>query len=167
MTEVLKKCSQCKEESPRNNFPRHSSYKDGYYAYCKKCRNEKQKQWRKDNPEQWKISQEKSQKRYKENNPDKVKEMSKQSYKNNKALKIVYLQKYLKEHPCIDCGNKDLRVLEFDHCYGKKTNNISRLTYSTYTLNALQEEILKCEVRCANCHKIKTISELKDCWRNY
>ena len=63
-----------------------------------------------------------------------------------------YIIVYLAEHPCVDCGNTDLRVLEFDH-EEKKSFNIGR--GNSQTLKRVKEEIEKCKVRCANCHKIR------------
>lgn len=63
---------------------------------------------------------------------------------------------YLSSHPCVDCGNSDIRVLEFDHVRGEKYENISRMIQSS-PWKAIEAEIAKCEVRCANCHRIKTI----------
>ena len=63
---------------------------------------------------------------------------------------------YLIAHPCVDCGNTDIRVLDFDHVYGKKSKNISEMIQSS-SWEAIESEIAKCEVRCANCHRIKTM----------
>jgi len=63
---------------------------------------------------------------------------------------------YLTEHPCVDCGNSDPRVLEFDHVRGVKKYNVSEMQNQRHTVKALFEEIAKCDVRCANCHRIKT-----------
>jgi len=62
-----------------------------------------------------------------------------------------HIDKYLSEHPCVDCGETDPIVLEFDHVTGTKEANIASL-YNC-SLERLQKEIGKCEVRCANCHK--------------
>ena len=64
---------------------------------------------------------------------------------------------YLREHPCIDCGNRDIRVLEFDHRDGTlKTESISVLASEGYGLPRVIAEVAKCDVRCANCHRIRT-----------
>lgn len=68
----------------------------------------------------------------------------------------LYLLEYLKSKKCIDCGNNDIRVLEFDHKYRiDKKNNIGDMRRH-YGWKKILEEIEKCDVRCANCHRIKT-----------
>ena len=67
-----------------------------------------------------------------------------------------YIQNYLKTHPCVDCGNSDLRVLDFDHVRGLKVGSISNGVKDSWPLEKLQQEIDKCEIRCANCHRIVT-----------
>lgn len=59
---------------------------------------------------------------------------------------------------CVDCGyNKDAGALDFDHKpeFDKK-HNISVLARSNAHPDTLWSEIAKCEVRCANCHRVKT-----------
>ncbi|MGI9057872.1 MAG: hypothetical protein ACR2H5_04790 [Ktedonobacteraceae bacterium] len=75
------------------------------------------------------------------------------------------LYEYLLTHPCVDCGQDDIRVLEFDHVRGGKKKSISRLLSIDAPWKAIQAEIEKCEVRCANCHRIKT-NERGGFWRN-
>lgn len=71
---------------------------------------------------------------------------------DNKKLLLAYLQ----EHPCVDCGEPDFEVLEFDHREPglKEFSVCNRL--ATYTWTTLKREIDKCDVRCANCHRRKT-----------
>ena len=95
--------------------------------------------------------------RTRKNNNNKVKDCSKKAIIRNRE----YLNSYLKEHPCIDCGNSDIRVLEFDHVRGVKVNNVTTLSKRGHTLEKIKKEIEKCEVRCANCHRIKTIERYK------
>lgn len=60
------------------------------------------------------------------------------------------------ERGCIDCGyNKHPAALDFDHKPGvEKVGDISQLILGGF--DVLMAEIEKCEVRCANCHRIKT-----------
>ena len=70
-----------------------------------------------------------------------------------KAKVSVFLETYLQSHPCVDCGEVDLVVLDFDHVRGEKTANVSDLKAQCYSLKAVQAEVAKCEVRCSNCHR--------------
>lgn len=70
-----------------------------------------------------------------------------------------YVWDYLSTHPCVDCGETDPRLLEFDHVRGKKVDSVSQLANGRYSLETLQKEIAKCVVRCANCHRKKTYTE--------
>lgn len=63
---------------------------------------------------------------------------------------------YLLEHPCIDCGEEDPILLEFDHIHGKKKDRVSRMLSGRYSWNSILKEIKKCAVRCVACHRRKT-----------
>jgi len=65
------------------------------------------------------------------------------------------MMQFYKNHPCVDCGEKDPRVLDFDHLNNKKYN-VSSLLRREYSWDSILEEANKCEVRCANCHRKKT-----------
>jgi hypothetical protein len=56
---------------------------------------------------------------------------------------------------CVDCGESDVCVLDFDHV-GEKTATINQLVRREVGLRRLRAEIDQCEVRCANCHRRKT-----------
>lgn len=66
----------------------------------------------------------------------------------------IYIRAYFEANPCVDCGNDDWRVLEFDHVRGVKLFNIG--DRMTAPLDVLIAEIEKCDSVCANCHKIRT-----------
>ena len=65
---------------------------------------------------------------------------------------------YLGQHPCVDCGEPDPVVLQFDHLRDKR-KNVSTMLRSGFNWAAIQAEIDKCAVRCANCHRRKTARE--------
>ena len=83
---------------------------------------------------------------------------SKARNKLMKAASRAFITAYLEQHPCVDCGNTDVRVLDFDHVRGTKLFNISAAAGRKRHVSQamLEAEIAKCEVRCANCHRIVT-----------
>lgn len=64
----------------------------------------------------------------------------------------------LKAGGCVDCGNKNLTVLEFDHLRDK-TRNIGDMRGVCWAV--IDAEVAKCEVVCANCHSIRTAARRK------
>lgn len=80
-------------------------------------------------------------------------------YRNiRRKFNSLKVDEYLKSHPCIDCGESNIKVLEFDHRDPQeKRASLSHLKSQAYSLDALQEEISKCDVRCINCHHLKHI----------
>lgn len=89
----------------------------------------------------------------------------KKAQKRNSKVRLEvydYLKQYFLKNPCIDCGESDITVLEFDHV-GKvpKFKAVSSLMRYGFPLSKIKEEINKCEVRCANCHRRKTAKEFK------
>ncbi len=72
-----------------------------------------------------------------------------------------WLLEYLLEHPCVDCGESDPLVLEFDHRDAStKVAAVSSLARSGYSLSAVKREVAACDVRCANCHRRRTHEQL-------
>lgn len=74
------------------------------------------------------------------------------------------LRDYLIHKTCMDCDEERWAVLEFDHVKGKKSAGISYLVNQGYTWAAVLEEIKKCEIVCANCHRIRTYQR-QESWR--
>ena len=87
--------------------------------------------------------------------------------KKAKKRNRKFVESYLLSHPCIDCGNSDIRVLEFDHVRGEKLGNISHAVQRAWSIEKLKAEIDKCEVRCCNCHRIITINRRKTKNKNF
>ncbi len=58
------------------------------------------------------------------------------------------------ERGCVDCGYKDNpAALDFDHLYDKRFNISWK--YGQVSDETMLAEVAKCEVRCANCHRIR------------
>jgi len=69
---------------------------------------------------------------------------------------------YLAGKGCAECGERDPRVLEFDHIEPRnKAYAVSKLFANGYSWGAekLRAEIRKCRVICANCHRKHTIAQ--------
>lgn len=63
----------------------------------------------------------------------------------------------VKAAPCTDCRQSFPPVcMDFDHTGSSKIKSIARMYSSGYNLRLIQEEIAKCELVCANCHRIRT-----------
>lgn len=56
-------------------------------------------------------------------------------------------------HPCVDCGEPDPIVLEFDHVRFPKEFEIADAIPRGISWARIELEIAKCEMRCANCHR--------------
>jgi hypothetical protein len=65
---------------------------------------------------------------------------------------------YLRAHPCVDCGEPDIIVLQFDH-RSDKSFNVASMIAAGASWAKIAAEIAKCDVRCANCHHRKTARE--------
>lgn len=131
-----KTCYKCKESKPLSDFHRNSTKADGYQNYCRVCAKVRNRAYYVATPErntQRRASTERG---------------------RNRARILVW--KYLEEHPCVDCGFDNPVALEFDHVRGNKHEAISLMVTKGRTAEALLAEIAKCEVRCANCHRIVT-----------
>ena len=88
-------------------------------------------------------------------NKQKYVDKAKRNNRRYKARNREFVYQYLLTHPCVDCGESNPVRLEFDHFRDKK-GNTSDLTKQACSLNRLREEMVKCDVRCASCHREKT-----------
>lgn len=129
----MKRCGKCRETKPFSEFNRNRSRSDGYQGRCRPC----QKQTDKDHYHR---------------NPGR-KESVRKCAQAAREQAQAYVRAYLSENPCIDCGESDPIVLEFDHVRGTKCGNISDMALAGFSLYSMKNEIEKCDVRCANCHR--------------
>jgi len=66
----------------------------------------------------------------------------------------------IKNNPCTDCGQHfPPECMDFDHVIGIKLQNIAWLNNSA--VSTIFEELEKCELVCANCHRIRTKARKK------
>ena len=69
----------------------------------------------------------------------------------------------LKDKPCVDCGQKyPPYVMDFDHRMGEtKRGSIANLVNQNFlTYSEILAEVTKCDLVCANCHRIRTFTRL-------
>lgn len=139
----MKHCSKCDETKSCDRFSKNLRKEDGLQNHCKDCCNAKHRAYYQSNKSR----------------------MRKQMYTRNRARLAENQEKvfnYLLEHPCVDCGHIEPCVTEFDHRNpAEKKGNVSKLLHDGYAWSIVYQEIQKCDVRCANCHRRKTARDQK------
>ena len=136
----LRQCSRCHEPRPLADFRLRDvrAGKPGFY--CSRCRRAYRRA------------------HYERNRTDYIGRAAIGARRRREDV-LLLLHAYLLDHPCVDCGETDIIVLEFDHMDpSKKTiaigQMIGRRSWST-----IRKEIEKCSVRCANCHRRRTATQ--------
>ena len=117
------------------------------------------KLWRSRNPEKVRESGRKSEEKWRQNNPQKAKDVG-----DRFRAKRRQLINEIKSRPCMDCGKQfPPECMDFDHVRGEKVGGI----YQLYTRNMelLMEEIDKCDLVCANCHRTRTCKRKPPRWK--
>ena len=72
----------------------------------------------------------------------------------------VKLLMEIKSSGCVDCGGIfHPTAMDFDHVRGTKKFGISEMMTKLMPWDKIQKEIEKCEIRCANCHRVKSYEE--------
>lgn len=123
-------CGKCKKvKDLETEFYKGNGYRGGYLLRCKEC--------------------------FRQYPSQQAPQMLDRTYRMRKR-NLQFVWDYYREHPCVDCGETDPLVLQFDHVRGEKIEIISRLAHHTRSLKVIEAEIAKCEVVCANCHARRT-----------
>ena len=137
---AVKRCAICKQSLPLTDFNRRKLSKDGLQTHCRECNRSASRAY------------------YRRTGKKHVNDVwvNTQIYIHRTRQ---FLFDYLLEHPCVDCGEADVVVLDFDHVRGEKSGNLSRLAGLGLSIDRLRNEIAKCEVRCVNCHRRRTARE--------
>ena len=133
---TLKQCSTCREERPLRMFPMTRQRPFRRTNKCRAC----------------------TESGATRNNPRKPE--SSENRKSRIAMKKKVFLLYFKTHPCVDCGETNPVVLDFDHRDpDDKEFTISQGLGHSFSLHRLMVEIEKCDVRCANCHRKRTAKQ--------
>lgn len=141
----MRSCSVCGVSKATSEYYFRNKQKQRLHSQCKQCYLEKRRTV-------WRQYYHKHGSKYREN-----------AVLRNRKLKQELREKmanYLIGKSCSLCGNTDPRVLEFDHINPhEKSFAIAFGISSVYSWNKMLAEIEKCQILCANCHKIKTAKE--------
>ena len=92
-------------------------------------------------------------------------ERNKKSYQERRRIikkrNKDFINNIKKHDACTDCAAFDPRVLEFDHLPGRgKVMEVSLMVDRGWSIENIKKEIDKCEIVCANCHRIRTLERL-------
>lgn len=143
----FKICIKCNEKQTIANFNKKSSNKDGFSNVCKECNKLLSKNYYAKNKEYHKNKTALRNKKYVNENRQKIYD-------------------FLLLNPCVDCGENEPIVLDFDHRDGvDKIANISKMVHNGFSWLTIENEISKCDVRCANCHRRRTAIQ-QDWYKN-
>lgn len=132
----LKRCSGCKKWLPLDAFNRRSTAPDGRQWNCRECNS----RWHADNKPRHNAM----------------------IHERTRRIRTEHAQRildYLATHPCVDCGESDPVVLDFDHLRDKVRCVSAMVVRGVAKWETIEAEIAKCEVRCANCHRRRTIRQ--------
>lgn len=67
-----------------------------------------------------------------------------------------------KSGPCSDCGESyPFYVMDMDHVRGDKVSDLCDMVRRCFALDAIRDEIAKCEPVCSNCHRIRTFKRIQ------
>lgn len=90
-------------------------------------------------------------------------ERRKAYHKERLRKKNEYLNS-LRDQPCHDCKlSWPVYVMEFDHVPERGKKRFTLANGGNWALNGklMQEELAKCDVVCANCHKVRTYKRIQ------
>ena len=133
----MKQCGRCSVKGVLNEFAQRVRSTDGLQSYCRSCQHTTYTEYYRNDHSAFRIA---------------LRERTRRQRDVNRR----FIAQFLSTHPWSDCGLADSIVLEFDHVRGAKVGNVGAMAYAPVTLAKLQQEIEKCDVRCANCHRKRT-----------
>src|SRR5690348_224966 len=124
MVRAIRRCSRCKTEKPDEEFAWHRRERGQRNTYCRPCQSAYHRQHYQANKQRYIDA----------------------AARRKKALleeRFIFLMAYFRDHPCVDCGETDPIVLEFDHLRDKKFSISAGLQGRRW--QDVLDEIAKCE----------------------
>ena len=74
----------------------------------------------------------------------------------SRQSKRAWINELKESTPCTDCKTSyPARVMDFDHVRGEKVGNIGMMLSASASWKLLKEEVSKCDIVCANCHRLR------------
>lgn len=141
MDDATRVCSRCQLAKPLGEFPIKDRTRGSYRSYCRPCCREYGKEHYRNNLAYYKR---------------KAALVRTRDRQANRGTLLAFLR----SHPCVDCGESDPVVLDFDHVDPKlKLETVGRLAHTGQTA-LLQLEMTKCVIRCGSCHRRRTANQL-------
>tara|TARA_B100002019_G_C20868201_1_gene402687 strand:+ start:52 stop:552 length:501 start_codon:yes stop_codon:yes gene_type:complete len=95
---------------------------------------------------------------YKQEHHQKTKKKKRKQQNQLKDKRKIFILEEMQKrgNKCAKCGFSDIRALDWHHLDpSKKVDSISNLERNRVSMNKLQSELDKCELVCANCHRIE------------
>lgn len=136
-----KYCPKCDRHYPIKHFGKNSSTKSGYNNLCKECYNKYMQAYHSGNKKHLDRVN-----KYRKNNMVKVKGIKHAFYEK----RMKFISEFKTE--CCICREKRKPCLEFHHKdRNKKLFTIGKFVFKSR--EAIVDEINKCVVLCANCHR--------------
>ena len=130
-----------------SEFSRDRTRPDGHFPQCKRCRSEYRKSARGRSLD---LANQKERR---------LRRPGQQPHQRTTIARNVSYVTEIKSKPCTDCGNSfPACCMDFDHVRGEKKMNVASMAWSTLSLATIQAEIDKCDLVCANCHRIRTFN---------
>jgi Zn finger protein HypA/HybF involved in hydrogenase expression len=127
---VTRRCSKCKQELPLEAF---NNYRGGKQYWCRECFRS-----------------------YFRARGEVHRRQARRSNSSRRRVLRETVLAHLADHRCVDCGEGDARVLEFDHVEPRSAGYVAHLVQRGVRPEILEAEIERCEVVCANCHRRRT-----------
>lgn len=76
--------------------------------------------------------------------------------KQHRRRRREWLKDYKSERGCSRCDEEHPACLDFHHTSDDKEHNVANMANDGYSKERIKEEIEKCVILCANCHRKET-----------